>query len=168
VAIRQPRAPAAAPATSAQIVSRVPSAAPVDLTADTFVTGSAASYAGGATTSSGTSTRAVEGPIVDPRGPTTGQAGSRARPVGLDEADWSCPWPDQADSAEVNEKQVLLRVAVRPDGQVTEVKVVSDPGLGFGQAARACALRTRFQPALDHSGQAIAAWSGPIRVRFIR
>jgi periplasmic protein TonB len=63
---------------------------------------------------------------------------------------------------------VLLRVAVRPDGGATEVKVLSDPGYGFGQAARSCAIKTRFQPAQDAAGKPMFAWSGPIRVRFIR
>jgi protein TonB len=63
---------------------------------------------------------------------------------------------------------VVLRVSVRSDGTADAVKVISDPGAGFGQAARACALRTRFRPALDDAGAVVAAWSPPIRVRFVR
>jgi periplasmic protein TonB len=46
--------------------------------------------------------------------------------------------------------------------------VVSDPGLGFGAAARACALGTRFLPARNEEGRPITAPSPPIRVHFFR
>jgi protein TonB len=162
---KAPSLKAPAPATSATVVARA-AAGPIDLTASTFVTGTAATYAGGATTSSGTNKNAVEGTIVDPEGNQTGAA--KGRPVRLDEADWSCPWPREADSAEINEQVVLLRVAVEPEGGVQSVKILADPGFGFGQAARTCALRTRFKPAQDEAGTPIFAWSSPIRVRFLR
>jgi protein TonB len=46
--------------------------------------------------------------------------------------------------------------------------VLADPGHGFGAAAVACALRTRFVPARARSGQAVRSLSPPIRVRFTR
>jgi protein TonB len=148
--------PAPASAASAPLVARAPSAEPLDMTATTFVTGSANAYAGGATTSAGTSTQPVAGRTVDPHGNTAGlvgvPGGSLARPVGLDEADWSCPWPREADAAEIDEQVVIIKAAVRGDGTVESVKVLADPGFGFGQAARACALRTHFQPARDEAG----------------
>jgi protein TonB len=147
------------------VIARVPEANPLDFTATTFVTGTASTYAGGASTSSGTSKTAVEGRAVDPG---SREGSGRARSVSLDEASWSCPWPREAESAGINEQMVVLRVSVDPDGSAQAVKIVTDPGTGFGQAARTCALHTRFLPGLDPSGQPVTAWSPPIRVRFVR
>lgn len=154
-----------APAQTAKVIAQDPNAQPLDFTASSFVVGKAGTYAGGASTSSGTSTNAVEGRAI---APTAGGPGSRRRTVSLDESAWSCPWPSEAEGAESVQQVVVLRVSVRSDGTADEVKVLSDPGSGFGQAARACALRTHFRPALDEGGVAIAAWSPPIRVRFVR
>jgi protein TonB len=63
---------------------------------------------------------------------------------------------------------VIIRVDVKADGTASRVEVVSDPGFGFGSAAKACALHTRFEPARDVNGKRIAALSPPIRVRFTR
>jgi protein TonB len=68
----------------------------------------------------------------------------------------------------VNEAAVVLRVLVQADGSVQAVNVLADPGSGFGDAARTCAMRTPFRPALDDDGGPVAAWSPPIRVRFLR
>jgi protein TonB len=155
-----------APAQTASVIARVPEATPVDFTTTAFVTGTATTYAGGTSTSSGTTRHAVEGREVAAGGST--QAGSRTRPVSLDEASWSCPWPREAESTGINEQTVVLRVNVESDGAVQTVKIVTDPGSGFGEAARTCALQTRFHPARDPSGEATAAWSPPIRVRFVR
>jgi len=57
---------------------------------------------------------------------------------------------------------------VRADGHAEHVDLLSDPGFGFGAAARMCALRTRFEPARDTAGQPIIALSPPIRVHFYR
>jgi periplasmic protein TonB len=154
-----------APAQTAQVIAQAPVAEPADLTASSFVVGKAATYAGGASTSSGTSNRAVDGRVI---APAAGDPGSRRRSVSLDESAWSCPWPPEAEGAEIHQEVVVLRVSVRSNGTADEVKIVSDPGSGFGPAARACALRTHFRPALDDGGAAIAAWSPPIRVRFVR
>jgi protein TonB len=160
-------APAAmAPAEAARVIAQAPTEQPVDFTASSFVVGKGAAYAGGASTSSGTSTRAVDGQTAIT--PAAGAAGSRRRTVSLDESAWSCPWPSEAEGVQIVQEVVVLRVSVRSDGTADAVKIVSDPGTGFGQAARACALRTHFRPALDDAGAAIAAWSPPIRVRFVR
>ena len=93
---------------------------------------------------------------------------SRARQVSLDQSAWNCPWPAEADVEQVNEQTVVLRASVRADGQADRVDILSDPGFGFGAAARLCALRTRFEPAQDVAGQPITAHSPPIRVHFFR
>jgi protein TonB len=154
-----------APARTGAVIARAPEASPLDFTATAFVTGTASTYAGGASTSSGTNSHAVEGRDVSAAG---GHDGGRARGVSLDEASWSCPWPREADSAGIDEQTVLLKVNVDAGGGVQAVTILADPGSGFAQAARACALRTRFRPAVDATGQNIAAWSPPIRVRFLR
>jgi protein TonB len=110
----------------------------------------------------------VDGPVAPNAVGKPAVARDRSRPVTLDEAAWSCPWPAEADALQVNEQTVVLRVFVRADGRADRVDVVSDPGFGFGSAARSCALATRFPPARDSSGQPIAANSPPIRVHFIR
>jgi protein TonB len=59
-------------------------------------------------------------------------------------------------------------VTVRPDGSAQSVKVLSDPGNGFGRAARTCALSQRFEAAFDRTGQAITGTTAPFTVRFTR
>ena len=160
------QAATARPPTPAQASSIIAQASdpsePVDLTHDAFVTGTASAYAGGLTTATGTSTRAVTREVAPE------PVEDRSSAVGLDEADWSCPWPRDAEEDELDEQVVVLRVLVRADGTAESAMLASDPGHGFGRAALACALSTRFSPARDRRGQAIAALSPPIRVRFIR
>ena len=134
------------------------------------VVGRATARAGGVTTSAGT-------------GASPGRAGPGARGtsdsaltlppdqssgVSLADQSWSCPWPPQADSERIDEQTVVIRVVVTADGRVESADIVSDPGHGFGSAAVACALRTRFTPARDRAGQVVRALSPPIKVRFIR
>jgi protein TonB len=168
------------PAQAGQIIAAEPDpSAPVDLTETTFVTGTAANYAGGTTASNGTNDKAVYSPTVDPEAKPGGQVLAappppkknkidRSRPVQLDEDNWGCAWPREADAEQIDEQSVVLRVRVNPRGLVESVTLESDPGHGFGAAAVACAKKTRFSPALDPEGQAIAALSPPIRVRFTR
>jgi protein TonB len=164
---RASRGRPAAPAQAGQLAAASPE--PVDFTGSAFVVGVGASYAGGSTTSQGTSKIPANG-NVRPGG--TGDGGdaarSRAHPVALDQAAWSCPWPAEADAQQVNEQTVVLRAAVGADGRADRVDVLSDPGFGFGAAARLCALRTRFEPAHGATGQPLAALSPPIRVHFFR
>ena len=69
---------------------------------------------------------------------------------------------------EIYEQSVTVRVTVRADGSVERASVIRDPGDGFGEAAVACALKTRFTPALNRAGEPIKAKSPPIKVRFTR
>ena len=62
----------------------------------------------------------------------------------------------------------MVQVTVQLDGRVRAATLLNDPGHGFGPAAIACALRTRFEPARDREGKPIAALSPPVRVRFTR
>jgi protein TonB len=155
------------PAQAGQLAAAA--AEPVDFTGMAFIVGSGTSYAGGATTTTGTNRKAVLGDMAP--GATDSHpvsVRSRTRPVALDQSAWNCPWPAEADAEQVNEQTVVLQVSVRADGRADRVEVFSDPGLGFGAAARLCALRTRFDPARDSAGQPIPAESPPIRVHFFR
>lgn len=155
------------PAQAGRIVAREENPnAPADLTGETFVTGTASTYAGGVTTAKGTNPVAVQTRDVDPRSPP-GQP-DRSSPVALNDLDWKCPWPREAEAEEIDEQIVLVRVLVRADGTVESATILKDPGHGFGQEAVACAMRTRFAPARDRDGRAIRAQSPPIRVRFTR
>jgi protein TonB len=161
----------APPAESGRIISEeAEPAGPVDLTDNTFVTGTASAYVGGASASAGTNRVAVPSGLIDPdaRPTTTPGRLSRARPVELSGSEWRCDWPASAVAQDIYEQFVALRVVVRADGSVERATVLSDPGNGFGAAAVACARRTRFSPARDASGKAIRASSPPIRVRFTR
>jgi len=142
---------------------------PADFTGTAFIVGSGTSYAGGATTSSGTNKKAGLG-TIGPEATNTKAPSvhSRARAVTLDQAAWNCPWPAEADAEQVNEQTVILQARVAADGRAERVDVLSDPGFGFGAAARLCTLRTRFEPARDAAGQPMSAQSPPIRVHFYR
>ncbi|HTA19546.1 MAG TPA: ferric siderophore ABC transporter substrate-binding protein, partial [Polyangia bacterium] len=134
-----------------------------------FVVGVGSTYAGGSTTSRGTSKTPAQG-IVAPGGIGDGASRTRsqARPVSLDQMAWNCPWPAEADAQQVDEQTVVLRATVGADGHVAHVDLLSDPGFGFGAAARLCAMRTRFEPARASAGEPIDAVSPPIRVHFFR
>jgi protein TonB len=161
------RARPAAPAQAGQLAAA--SLEPADFTGTAFVVGVGSTYTGGTTTRRGTSKTPARG-IVAAGGVGNGaaRARSQARPVSLDQEAWNCPWPADADAQQVNEQTVVLRAAVGVDGHVEHVDVLSDPGFGFGAAARTCALRTRFEPARAPAGEPIAAVSPPIRVHFFR
>lgn len=166
----RPRLAEPAAAQAAPIIAQQPVPdAPVDLTGDTVVTGTAKAYTGGVTPPSGTAASAVtRGHLADqgPAGPPA--AADRSRLVSLESGNWSCPWPREADRQQIDEQTVVLRAVVRSDGSVESVAVVADPGHGFGSAAAACAKQTRFTPARDRKGDPIRSMSPPIRVRFTR
>ncbi|MFB6265117.1 MAG: energy transducer TonB [Bradymonadaceae bacterium] len=129
--------------------------------------GSGTQYAGGVTAPSGTSDEAVRDESAEGGGAGQG-AGDGSRPVGLDRTEWDCPWPEEARDLSVDEQVVVLRAQVRADGTPTDVTIVSDPGFGFGEAARECAQSHTFEPARGPDGEPRPARSPPIRIRFTR
>lgn len=152
---------------------------PVDLTGEGFVTGNAETFAGGVTAAGGTSKTAVYDPNARPDGvpggkgkapaPPVNPGPDRSRPAKPAEATWaSCAFPPEADAEQIDFQLVTIMVTVRPDGTPQSVKVVNDPGRGFGRAARQCAMSKRFLPALDRSGAPILATTPPFTVRFQR
>ena len=82
-------------------------------------------------------------------------------------ASWNCPFPQQADLEGINHATSLLSVVVDASGRASTVSILRDPGHGFGQAARACALRRRYNAALDKSGSPMAT-TLVLNVRFDR
>ena len=111
-------------------------------------------------------TGSSKGPPPPPPTPTGPDLSRAAVPSGG--GNWSCPFPPEADAEQVDDGRVTLVVTVRPDGTPASVNVVSDPGHGFGRAARMCALTRRFSPTLDRTGQAISGATAPFIVRFTR
>ena len=148
---------------------------PVDLTGNAFVQGNAAAYAGGYSSSRGTSTRVVLG-MPSPVGPSAGSktapsvaAPDRSRVASLSgEANWSCPFPPEADNVQVDDAYVTLQVDVDASGGPAAVRVLSDPGTGFGREARRCAMSRRYATALDRDGNPVVGTTRPFRVHFSR
>jgi protein TonB len=155
----RPRAVAAAAAASPQPAAvAVPAAdAPADLTSDTLVVARAAAAP-------------LPGSRAAPGAPVAAQAGTSdlSNAVALEEANWSCPWPRDAAAELIDTQLVVIRVVVSAAGAVESAALLADPGRGFGSAAIACALRTRFTPARDREGRPVRAQSPPIRVTFSR
>jgi len=93
----------------------------------------------------------------------------RSRPASLGGAgQWSCPFPPEADTSQVDDAYVTLQVDVAANGAPTRVQVLSDPGNGFGREARRCAMSRSYETALDHDGAAISGTTRPFRVHFSR
>ncbi len=167
---RQPARPRTPPAQAGRALTSE-GEAPVDLTG--IVTGDGALYAGGSTAQGGGAKTPVKDasptpPSAPPPTPKTKPARSRARAPAPVAGDWDCAWPAAADRLEINEASATVRVTVDRRGRPLKVKVVRDPGHGFGEAAIRCAARARFTPALDDDGARTQATSPPIRVRFTR
>lgn len=176
-----PQAPPPQPAEAAKVLTSdpQPNEGPVDLT-NTFVTGSGSTYAGGTTSSEGTSKTAVYNPLATPTGvpggtgtgpvPPPARKEDRSRAPGLlGSVDWNdCPFPGEADAEQIDQAFVLIQVRVKPDGSPENVTVVQDPGHGFGREARKCAMRKRYSQGLDADGNPMTGTTKPFRVRFER
>jgi protein TonB len=132
---------------------------PVDLSS-AFVQGTGETYAGGTTHKEGTSTTAVTNPNAVPGG-VPGGTGTVVAPTqnlsrkaaDLGSADWDCPFPSEADLDQIDDAYVSIQYTVTPEGRVADVKVLKDPGHGFGRAAKNCAKNRRYEPALDANGK---------------
>jgi protein TonB len=163
-----------APAQAAQVVTQK-AEGPVDF-GDSMVVGKADTYAGGASAANGTSTRYTE--RASPSGTANGGAGAGAPPaapgpdlsrkakLGGGHA-WSCPFPSEADLDSIDHAVVSLQITVDESGRATSVRVVSEPGHGFGREARTCAISSRYEPARNAVGAAITA-TLLVNVRFDR
>jgi protein TonB len=76
-----------------------------------------------------------------------------AAPVAGPQTVIRAPYPTDARESGV-EGTVRLRLVVDPDGKVTEVTVLSGPGHGLNEAAKAAILKFRFKPAYE-GGRAV-------------
>jgi protein TonB len=169
--------PRAAPAQAGKILTQEPTPdEPVDLTGMGFVTGTAETYAGGVTSRAGTSPTAVRNLNAGPGG-VPGGTGSAAAPppkqnlsraAGPGTGEWDCRFPPEADTDQIDSERVPIVVTVAPDGTPRDVKVLKDPGHGFGRAARQCALAQRLTPALDSEGRPVLSTTPAFYVRFTR
>ncbi len=173
--------PPPAAAEAAQVLAAEPDpSAPLDLTGQGFITGSAESYAGGYTSAKGTAKTAVNrkpavvgvpggtGKVTSPNPP----AGDLSKPATWASGDIlrQCGFPAEADAAQVDFARVVLTVSVSEGGATQAVSILSETpsGLGFGSRARSCANRTVFLPGKDRTGKPIASTAGPITVNFTR
>ncbi len=64
--------------------------------------------------------------------------------------------------------KVHVKATVTADGRATEVEVLDDPGLEFGEYAKKCALTQRYLPARDARGQPVAGMTQSFAVLFDR
>lgn len=148
---------------------------------NTVISGQANRFSGGTTTADVTSrsvVRTANARSGGVRGGTGTSSGKSHRPpvraenqtraprlAGL--AEWSCPFPPEADVEQINDASVSLRVQVDPTGRVESVTVSNDPGYGFGRVAQRCAFSKRWDPGLDRRGKPTGA-TAHIKVRFRR
>jgi protein TonB len=157
-----PPPPAPAAAQAGKVITAAPDPdEPLDLTGNTFVQGNADAYAGGITASKGTSTEAVRSTRAHAEG-VPGGAGTaapsgvdRSRSANVTQHDWACPLPPEAVVQQINYQQVNVAVKVSESGKPLDVKVLGQPGFGFGPAAQRCAASKTFIPALDREGRPI-------------
>jgi periplasmic protein TonB len=83
--------------------------------------------------------------------------------------EWKCAFPKEADAPpEVDHAAVIVKVDVGASGHATNVEVFDDPGRGFGDAAKACALGATYEPARDEGGKAVAGQTSKVRIHFDR
>ncbi|MBK8251786.1 MAG: hypothetical protein IPK82_03855 [Polyangiaceae bacterium] len=173
----------AAPVQAAKVLTAAPNPNDVqDLTDQGIVSGeNTAGPLGGQSSAVGTSTVVTHSPNVSNTGKPGGTGTADAPPAPAPKADlskpagiiggasWSnCPFPDEADTDQIDYAQVTLVVTVRPDGSPQAVSVTADPGHGFGRAARMCALARKYNAGLDRDGNPTTMSTPPIRVTFSR
>jgi protein TonB len=172
----EPPPPPPAPAQAAKVLAQEPDPnEPVDLTGNTIVQGNAEAYAGGFTTANGTNANAVRS-TPNPQGVPGGTGPAQAPPLGPDRSrraglpshEWNAPFPQEADAVQMDEAYVTIEIDVRPDGTAAAVRIVKDPGYGFGREAKRYALSQHYTPALDRNGNPIPGTIGPIPIHFFR
>lgn len=77
---------------------------------------------------------------------------------------WDCPFPSDTAKADAN---VLVVVHVENDGKPVSADVLEDPGGGFGEAAKKCALEKAYVAAHDVNGQPVRAATFPFYIHFV-
>jgi periplasmic protein TonB len=174
--VEQRVAPAAAQA--GQIIAAAPDPnAPVDF-GNTFVQGPGDGYTGGVTDSKGTEKTKVTAVAAKGTG-GPGPAGTAAVAVAALPKDcaratrlrggsaWDCSFPPEADTEQIDQASATIEVTVNSSGRVDSVRVLQDPGHGFGRSARACAMSKAFDAAIGNECTAITSTKS-FRVNFNR
>ncbi len=154
---------------------------PLDLTNEGFISGSGTRFAGGVTAADGTSKTAVRSQGAKAGGVPGGKATEPAKPAArapqedlsespkpVQRGRWDCPFPAEADVEQVNYARVTLVVVVDSNGRAKSASVLSEPGYGFGQAARRCALSKQYSVGKDRLGRPVTKTTPPIAVVFRR
>ena len=88
----------------------------------------------------------------------------KGEPAHVINKEWSCPRPPGTEK--ITLMKVHVKVSVSWDGRATGVEVLDDPGLGFGEYAKKCALEQTYTPARDAKGQPVSGATGAIAVYF--
>jgi protein TonB len=143
--------------------------APVDLTS-TFVSGLGSEYAGAATGSGSLDAAPRAGPVAPPvrsHPPASPAADLSRHPSMAGASRWDCPFPPEADTAQIDSALVTIRVSVDVSGKMKDVSVLKDPGHGFGAEAVRCARTKTWNAALGHDGEPIEG-SLVVNVHFER
>ncbi len=78
---------------------------------------------------------------------------------------WDCPFPSSGGGR--SEANVLVRVHVENDGKPLSVDVLEDPGAGFAEAAKTCALGKAYEAARDVNGRPIRSTTFPFYIQFV-
>ena len=175
-AMAAPQAPPAAAEAGKVLTADPDPDEPVDLTGNGFVQGTGDTFAGGVTTSDGTSHTAVRN--LQAAGSATAAAPERPGPKGPEKdlsrkaaplsGYWDdCGFPAEADIEQINNASVSLVVTVDADGRATNATVTRDPGYGFGALAKRCALRKKYSPPLNRAGEAVTATQS-VTINFTR
>ena len=140
-----------------------------DLTGFDLVVGQAESYAGGYSSSKGTSRNEVVDPGTKTGGVPDGPpAPDLSRPAAPAYSDWSCGWPEEAIDSDVRSARVTVRVNVTANGLADSVEVLNAPPGGFADAAQHCAEHEVYRSALDRLGKPVASATHPFNVHFLR
>jgi hypothetical protein len=81
-----------------------------------------------------------------------------------------CRFPDLAKKAGFDDAHVTVVVHVTANGRPLSVDVLFESPAGYGVAeeARRCAMRRRYHPGKDASGQRVATSTDPIQFRMLR
>jgi hypothetical protein len=142
-----------------------------------MVQGAGDMYAGGTTSSVGSSKLAVRGPAsTNAVAPQHNAAIAPKETVAVDQSrgatpngtDWNCSSLFPSDPSAGDYATVVIAVTVEASGRAKSVAIIRDPGHGFAAAARACAMMQSYRVALDRAGHPTVATTPPIVVRFTR
>ncbi|MBX3227729.1 MAG: hypothetical protein KIT84_15340 [Labilithrix sp.] len=113
--------------------------------------------------SSDPSAKAAGSAAPPPSGPATGPT-PPPRAAITPGTRWDCPFPANAAKTDAN---VLVVVHVETDGKPVSADVLEDPGGGFGEAAKKCALEKAYVAAQDVNGQPVRAATFPFYIHFV-